>query len=128
MQLTVERLKPTAKSLVLTCGGVEYFAKKDSGISAGMTIEAEVEPSEFNGKTYRWVKKYTKVSDGNAAPQSSSPSSSGSGAAGAAPAWLPFASNTVAHAISAGIITAPNQVEAWVQAAHDAYNHVNKHI
>ena len=124
MQLVIERVKPTAKSLVLTAGGREYFAKKETGITAGMTIDAETEASDFNGKTYVWVKKF-KV----AAPQMPVPARAGDGdprgnqsttSAGAAP-WLPFASNTVAHAIQSGLITDPSHVKIWAAAAKQAY-------
>lgn len=113
MQITVERIKPTAKSLVLTAGGKEYFAKKESGITAGMTIDAETKDSDYNGKTYTWVEKWKPV----AAPQTSGNASgqvSGT-------AWLPFASNTVAHAINAGLITTPEQVKVWAASAKQAF-------
>lgn len=124
MQLTVDRIKPTAKSIVVTAGGKEYFAKKDSGITAGMTIDAETEDSDYNGKSYCWIKKWKAMS--NAAPQSPAPAGTGSPVvghtpAGAAPVWLPFASNTVAHAINAGIIKEPSDVKAWAAAAKQAY-------
>ena len=58
----------------------------------------------------------------NAAPQtSSSTAGKAPAAAGAAPVWLPFASNTVAHAISAGLCQTPAAVEAWARAAKDAF-------
>lgn len=129
MLLTVDRVKPTAKSLVLTCGGKEYFAKKETGITAGMTIDAETKASDYNGKTYVWVDKFKAVQ--NAAPQGApavtGASSVGTSPVGAAP-WLPFASNTVAHAIAAGIITAPTMIEAWTRAAKEAFYKVNQEI
>lgn len=121
MLLTVEKLKPTAKSLVLTCGGKEYFAKKDSGITAGITIEAETTTSDYNGKTYTWIGKYKQVSNGgnNHGAQQSSSSSSGSGVA--APVWANFVSNQVAHAIAAGRIDDPAQIKIWAAAAKQAF-------
>ena len=125
MQLTIEKVKPTAKSLVLTSGGKEYFAKKETGITAGMTIDAETESSDYNGKTYVWVKKFTRV---NAAPQTADPARPASHAqggpvtsAGAAPVWGNFVSNQVAHAIQAGLITDPSQIKLWAAAAKQAY-------
>lgn len=114
MLLNIESVKPTAKSLILKAGGKEYFAKKDSGISAGMTIDAEVKDSDFNGKTYTWVGKWRPAVQEN------------SGTASAAKdnnillPYMPFVSNVVAHAISAGIITAPNMIESWAMAAYSA--------
>ena len=66
----VSAIKPLAKSLAVTADGKEYLAKKDSGITAGMNIEAQIETSEYNGKTYHWIKKW-KASNGSAAPQAS---------------------------------------------------------
>jgi hypothetical protein len=121
MQLTIEKVKPTAKSLVLTAGGKEYFAKKETGITAGMTIEAELKASDYNGKTYTWVERYKPV-NGSAAPQAA-PAASGHAAgapAGAAPIWLQMASNTVAHALNAGVLKEPSDIKAWVLAVKSA--------
>ena len=122
MQLTVERIKPTAKSIVVTAGGREYFAKKDSGITAGITIEADTEDSEYNGKNYCWIKKWRPV----AAPDVGMPSArvSSPAAQGAAPLWSNFVSNQVAHAIQAGLITDPAQIKVWAQAAKNAYTEI----
>lgn len=117
MQLTVERIKPTQKSIVVTAGGKEYFAKKDSGITAGMTIEAETEDSEYNGKNYCWIKKWKQMA--SAAPAASTGGSTSGQTSGNV--WLPFASNTVAHAINAGLIQTPEQVKLWAAAAKQAY-------
>jgi len=117
MQLTVENVTTakTGKSLRVKANGDWYGAKKDSGITAGMTIDAEVEDGEYG----KWIKTYRAT---NAAPQtSSSTAGKAPAAAGAAPVWLPFASNTVAHAISAGLCQTPAAVEAWARAAKDAF-------
>ena len=37
-----------------------------------------------------------------------------------APWWMPFASNTVAHAIAAGLIKEPQDIRAWLIAAKTA--------
>ena len=111
MLLNIESIKQTPKSIVLKAGGKEYFAKKDSGISAGMTIEAETEASDYNGKTYTWVKKWTPAKTAEAAGTSSVV-----GGNNVLP-YMPFVSNVVAHAISAGIVTAPDMIESWAKAA-----------
>lgn len=116
MQLTVERIKPLQKSLAVTADGKEYLAKKDSGISAGMTIDAEVEISDYNGKTYHWIKKYKAVNGSNGTTPVQH-----NGQSGGNLAWLPFASNTVAHAINAGLVTTPEQVKVWAAAAKQAF-------
>ena len=123
----VSSIKPLAKSLAVTADGKEYLAKKDSGITAGMNIEAQIENSDYNGKTYHWIKKW-KASNGSAAPQVSAASSTtGDGRyvgplpAGAAPVWLPMASNITAHAINAGIIKEPDDIKAWIAATKQAF-------
>lgn len=122
MILAVESVKPTStgKSLVVKAGGKDYFAKTGCGISAGTTIDAETKDSFFNGKTNTWIEKWKTVS--NATPQTTTetPASSGRNGTSSA-AWLPFASNTVAHAITAGLITEPGQVSKWAQAAKEAF-------
>lgn len=126
MLLTVETVGPSksGKALRVKAGGKWYGAKKDSGITAGTTIDAETSTGDYGD----WIDKW-KPSNGSAAPQASgvsnapsgSPNSSRDHPAGAAPAWLPFASNTVAHAINAGIIKEPSDVKAWAAAAKQAY-------
>lgn len=81
----------------------------------GVTYDVEVKSREYNGKTY-WdiTERHGKAS----APAASS--------GGSAPPpfvdrfWLPFVSNTVAHAISSGAITDPLQVSIWAKAAKAA--------
>lgn len=124
MLLQIESLKPTAKSLVLTAGGKEYFAKKDSGITAGMTIDAETKDSPYNGKTYTWVEKWKPVTAPAATQQPGAIPTSGN----VTPWWMPFVSNVCAHAITAGIIQAPNQLEAWAIAARNAAHKVDSDI
>jgi len=122
MLLNVEAVKPTStgKSLIVKANGKDYFAKPNSGIQAGMSIEAETKDSVFNGKTNTWIEKYRQVQ--NAAPQSpSASSSSGQAAAGAAPVWANFVSNQVAHAIAAGRIEDPDQIKIWAAAAKAAF-------
>ena len=126
MQMTIENVKtnPSGKSCVVKAGGKDYLAKPAMGLAAGMTIEAELKESFFNGKTNIWIEKYKAV-NGSAAPQASTGNGSATagvpGPAGAAPVWLPFASNTVAHAINAGIIKEPADVKAWAAAAKQAF-------
>ena len=120
--LTVESVGPSksGKALRVKAGGNWYGAKKDSGITAGATIEAEVEDGEFG----LWINKW-KPANGSAAPQAGATNTERPGVAtqpaGAAPVWLPFASNTVAHAINGGLITSPEQVKLWAAAAKQAF-------
>lgn len=123
MQLTIESVGPSksGKALRVKAGGKWYGANKDSGISSGMTIEAEVEDGEFG----LWINKWKAV-NGSAAPQGhpvTEPrtASSSAGTAGAAPVWSNFVSNQVAHAIQAGLIQSPEQIKLWAAAAKQAF-------
>ena len=126
MQLTIQAVKtnPSGKSMVVKAGGKDYLAKAGMPLQAGMTIEAETEVSEFNGKQNTWIKAFKEAAAATPTP----PAGNSVGGNGVPPAWLPFASNTVAHAINAGLITTPDQVEAWVRGAKDAYETVQKDI
>ena len=124
MLLNIESVKvnPSGKSCMVKAGGKEYFAKPAMGLAAGMSIDAETEDSDYNGKINVWIKKFKPIQSEphRAAAAAASPSN------GASLAWLPFASNTVAHAIGAGIITAPNQVKPWAEAAKTAFEELTK--
>jgi hypothetical protein len=123
MQLTIENIKtnPSGKSCVVKAGGKDYFAKPNIGLSVGMTIDAETEVSEYNGKSNIWIKKYKAV-NGSAAPQNVTDAGAKAPAsAAAAPVWGNFVSNQVAHAIQAGLITTPEQIKLWAAAAKQAY-------
>ena len=130
--LTVENVSPSksGKALRVKAGGNWYGAKKDSGITAGATIEAEVEDGEFG----LWINKW-KPANGSAAPQGSASESAAAGTsrgptqgqskdrehAAAAPVWGNFVSNQVAHAIQAGLITDPTHIKVWAAAAKQAF-------
>jgi len=113
MKLHIESAAPTktGKSLIVKAGGKDYFAKKDSGIQSGMTIEADIEESEYNGKTNFWIKAW-KPTEAQADTQQPTGTNGVN--------WMPFASNTVAHAITAGLIKSPDEIKAWVFAAKEA--------
>lgn len=113
MILSIESVKPTStgKSLIVKAGGKDYFAKPNSGIQAGMTIDAETKVSEYQGKQNTWIEKWKQTTAATPSPQA--------GTNGNA-AYMPFVSNTVAHAISAGLITTPDQIAAWANAAYVA--------
>ena len=119
MLLNIDSVKtnPSGKSCMVKAGGKDYFAKPQMGLAAGMSIDAETEDSEYNGKTNTWIKKFKKIEGAAhaAAAAASNPPATGM-------AWLPMASNVVAHAIAAGKIEGPNQVAAWVRAVRMAVN------
>lgn len=125
MQLTIDSVGPSksGKALRIKANGSWYGAKKDSGLTQGMTIDAEVS----NGDYGAWIDKWKAV-NGSAAPQSSpaglpagSPVAGQAPSGGAAPVWGNFVSNQVAHAIQAGLITSPEQIKIWAAAAKQAF-------
>lgn len=106
---------PSGKSLLIKSGETTYFAKVDSGLISGMTIEAETKESEYQGKTNIWIERWKEVAS---APQSSG----ATGQASDVMRFMPFVSNTVAHAIGAGLIKEPADVTMWAHAAMTAAN------
>ena len=116
----------TGKSLRVLLGGTWYGAALDSGLNGlkGQMIEAEIE----TGKYGPWIKAYAKV----AAPQVPPPTQGGLPPAPAPavaapryaepsdnvqPWYMPFVSNTVAHAIAAGHCSTPEAINMWALKA-----------
>ena len=136
MPVLVEDVMPakTGKSLRVKLGGTWYGSSLDSGLNGakGTMIEAEIETGKFGP----WIKKWLPsavpaiaqgLQGAGAAvagaptvrvpePEYAKPAPAGT----VAPYWLPMASNVVAHAIQAGIITSPNQIGAWLRATEAA--------
>ena len=133
MAVQVEDVTPTksGKGLRVKLGGTWYGAFLDSGLNGmkGQMIEAEIITSEKYGPT---IKGWKPV----AAPQVPPPPQGGfppaPAPAEAAPryAWeaaqpwdniqpwfMPFVSNTVAHAIEKGLITTPLGINEWALKA-----------
>ena len=121
----------TGRSLRVLLSGQWYGAAMDSGLNGqvGKMIEAEIETGKFGP----WIKKWVPS---NAAPQGTPPASSvppaGSPAAAAPyqrepayaeasdniqPWYMPFVSNTVAHAIEKGLIQSPVGINEWALKA-----------
>ena len=138
MAVLVESCEPTksGKAWRVKLGGNYYNAFKDSGIEnhVGKMIEAEITTSEKYGAG---IKAFRLVTAHNAAPQVAVPTAPipPSPAVAApitrerepqyaepakpnqiAPWWGPMASNTIAHAIAAGILKSPNEVNVWYRA------------
>ena len=119
----------SGKTLGVRIGEVWYSSKNwELEGMANEMIEFEVSLSEFNGNTIKWINEYRAV-DNSPDPNNPVHSSANSRPAGvpaAAPtgrdpsAYLPMTSNLVAHAIAAGLITKPDQIESWAAAAFSA--------
>ena len=112
---TIQTAEMGKNSLRLQVDGKWFSTKKfDLQNHVGKTIEYEWSPSEFNGKTYYWINNY-KLAEGNSGAQK------GNSGQGYGDLPMPFISNVVAHAITAGKCATPHDVETWAQGALDAY-------
>ena len=106
----VEGVSPSksGKSFRIKIDGEWYGAGKDSGLDKmeGKTVEFSFEDGDFGP----WIQEWKEAAG---APSAQGKQSSG-------PWWMPFVSNTVAHAIQAGEIKDPKAISAWAKAAKDA--------
>ena len=119
------------KSRRVKLSGSWYGAYLDSKIETapiGAFLEAEIVTLDKGGP---WIKAW-RLSQ-NAAPQVATASAAGSPPSPAAaapkyaepninvaPWWMPFVSNTVAHAIQAGHVNNPAGIKAWALAAKES--------
>ena len=126
MAVQVEEVMPakSGKSLRVKLGGTWYGANLDSGLNGakGQMIEAEIQTSDKFGP---WIKGWRP----SAAPQVPSQAAPLTAPAAAAPRYagepgdniqpwyMPFVSNTVAHAIAAGHCKAPEMIDQWALKA-----------
>lgn len=115
----------SGKSLRVMAGGKWYGAGKDSGLSKGMTVEAETSDGDYG----LWIDKWKPANGSAGQPVSKEPATESAGLTGSAPAmsdnvapwYMPFVSNTVAHAIQAGHCTTPDAINQWaIKAAQVA--------
>lgn len=140
MSVQVEKVEQskTGKTLIVYLSGTKYLASLDSGLNAarGQWIEAEIKPNK-DPQFPAWVGKWTFSQ--LAAPQvpptvGHSPQPPAAAASydernppperyyaepsdNTQPWWSPFMSNMCAHAIQAGYIKAPEQLNQWALKA-----------
>ena len=128
MALRVDAVKPSksGQSWIVTAGGKMYFSKC-GGIehTAGKMIEAETSPGKPfpDGKESIWINKYSIVEQAPAQVQPDSRPLEGGrlySYAPVAPIWQPLVSNCLAAAITAKVITEPEQLTQWALAAKRA--------
>ena len=130
----------TGKSLRVKLGGTWYGSSLDSGLNGakGQMIEAEIETGKFGP----WIKGWKPVAATQVppppqggfppapAPAVAAPHYAGEPGSNVQPWWGPFASNTVAHAIQAGLIKDPVAINQWylkaAQCAVAAKNEVER--
>lgn len=135
------RLAKSGKCYNVTLSGQKYLANLDSGLNAniGKWVEAEIQPSK-DPKFPSWIGKWVHAASPDAAPGASSPAGGSPASlppvaapvtrepvyatqnANVAPWWMPFVSNTVAHAIQAGHCQSPEGIRTWAIAARNAAN------
>ena len=122
----------SGKTLGVLIGQVWYSTKSwELADMVGQMIEFETSTSEFQGQTMHWLNDYGVVDNSQASGALNQPV----GVAGVpAPAasvagndglsYLPMTSNLVAHAIAAGVITDPTQIDVWARCAFTAAKRV----
>lgn len=107
-------MSKTGKSYRVKVGNAWYGAKKDTGVNSlvGKSVTFDVESSEQFGT---WMVNVEKA-NGHSLPSNTPAATAGM----SAPWFMPFVSNTVAHAIAAGKITGPGEIKMWAAAAKQA--------
>ena len=113
---TVEEVTKTksGKALRVKLAGTWYGGFLDSGLdkAVGKTIEAQITPDKGWGLGIgQW--SYSQ------APAQPSPANTAVKPSNGDRWWLPFVSNQVAHAIQAGRIQTPADMNAWAKAAKE---------
>jgi|SRR5882672_11619927 len=119
-QLRIDEVLPSksGKAWRVRSGSNWYNAFGDSGIEVhtGKLIEAEITTHEKYGMG---IGKYKVVAPG-VPTQAPEVSKKPFETVTTVPWYLPFCSNTVAHAISAGLIKEPTDIKVWFLAARRA--------
>ena len=86
-----------------------YYDPKKFNFVKGETYEIDTRDDDYQGKTYVHVEAIVKQAQSNGAAKP------------AGDRWyMPFVSNTVAHAIASALITDPDQIKLWAAAAKQA--------
>ena len=115
-------LSKSGKTYQVTIGGEGYFAKLDSKLdkAVGQAIDFSIDPSEYKGKVVNWVKDWD-FDRGAPAPEPIPASPPLIKVPFPSDRWyMPFISNTVAHAITAGLVKDSPSLAQWATAAYRA--------
>jgi hypothetical protein len=109
----------SGKALRVQVNG-QWFSSKDFGIrdQVGQVITFTPSSSEYRGKTYYWINDYNVGTTGTTTTRANG--SPAPVADANAMAFLPMTSNLVAHAIAAGLVQSPDEINAWARAAFNA--------
>src|SRR3990167_9819129 len=122
-------LSKSGKSYQLQIAGQGYFAKLDSKLdkAVGQAIDFSIDPSDYKGKVVNWVKEWDFDRNPPPSPVTASmvhpnpPMQPVYAASQSRDRWyMPFISNTVAHAITAGLVKDSPSLAQWSTAAYRA--------
>jgi hypothetical protein len=113
---TVENSK-SGKSWRVSLGGKWYGAYKDSGILDALQKNIYVITGTLE-KGGPWIMKW-KVADQTTAIATPTTRTPVASAPNVAPWWMPSVSNVWAHAIQAGALKTPAELNAWGKAAKE---------
>lgn len=106
--------------------GEQWYSTNNFALESavGRNVQFEVGTSEYQGNVIYWANDAELVTDVGAPqpPQGVAPPPSAAAPSNVAAtvepmALMPFTSNTVAHAIQAGLITKPEEIHAWASKA-----------
>ena len=120
MKGTVESVRNSSsgKSWRVKIGGREYGANFDTKLdqAVGKAIDFEWDDGKFG----LWIKTWDFDRGASSpAPQAPVASPGATSRVNGDRFYLPFVSNTCAHAIAAGVIKTPSDLNQWARAAHD---------
>ncbi len=124
MQITVDYVNPPKEGKrngSVKAGSTLYsYNPAEITFAKGCTYEVEAVQSEQNPKLY-FVNKAKPVNGAQSPMPGLTPERyAGPTTPQSDRFWLPFVSNTVAHALSSGLIKEPYQVKTWAAAAKQA--------
>ncbi len=128
LQIESVQLSKSGKSYWVKTSSGKGYSSKALGIeqTAGKTIDAITNQFAIGNDMVDGIQSFTIVGQAvlEAARTVSVPVA---GPAAVAAAyndrfWLPFVSNQVAHAIAAGLIKEPGDMDRWAKAAYQAVN------
>ncbi len=142
LQIESVKLSKSGKSYWVVSSTGEGYSSKALGIeqTAGKTIDAVTNVFKIGNDDVNGIQSFTVVAGsptgyappvGGHAPPISMPVAGPSAMMGGAAAqyndrfWLPFVSNQVAHAIAAGLIKEPGDMDRWAKAAYSAINNAD---
>jgi hypothetical protein len=120
--------KPGKKSGNIKCGTSTFFYDPSKfTFVPRMSYEVELLGKKYNGSLMYFVQKAKVLGNDNAQNPGAGQAAEGQGTLAGSPYvpqpdrfWLPFVSNTVAHALTAGFITEPGMIKQWAAAAKQA--------